>query len=108
MDRLQPVCGRGALVATENSARKSDSERKAVLSRHVIRLIAQGGRVEFQGDYQAVVVLGHRVNHPLHLVLAILTGGLWVIVWIALSAGGGEKRHLVQVDEWGTLTVARL
>lgn len=26
-----------------------------------------------------------RVNHLLHLLLSLLTGGLWVLVWIAVA-----------------------
>jgi predicted Zn-ribbon and HTH transcriptional regulator len=28
-----------------------------------------------------------RINHPLHLGLTLLTAGLWLISWIALSIG---------------------
>jgi hypothetical protein len=31
--------------------------------------------------------LREKVNHPLHLLLTILTGGLWLISWIALAIG---------------------
>jgi hypothetical protein len=27
------------------------------------------------------------INHPLHLVLALLTAGLWIISWLALCIG---------------------
>lgn len=48
------------------------------------------------------------MNHVLHLILTLSTLGIWAIVWIALALLGGEKRVLVQVDEWGTSTVSKL
>lgn len=31
-----------------------------------------------------------RIDHLLHLVLTLATGGLWLLVWVALGAGAGE------------------
>lgn len=47
---------------------------------------------------------GNRPNHVLHLILTILTVGIWGIVWILLAAFGGEERVLMTVDEYGTVT----
>ncbi|WP_081343505.1 DUF2510 domain-containing protein [Mycobacteroides chelonae] len=33
---------------------------------------------------------GRSVNHLLHFVLTILTGGLWLFVWIPLAIFGGR------------------
>jgi hypothetical protein len=32
------------------------------------------------------------VNHPLHIILCLLTGGLWLIVYIPLLLKQGEVR----------------
>ena len=50
-------------------------------------------------DYGA----GHRVTHVLHLILSIITFGLWLIVWILMGVFGGEKRAMVTVDEYGNV-----
>jgi hypothetical protein len=89
-------------------ARKSSDERKEALARAIHTQVAQGARVETQGDYQAILVRGHRVNHVLHLILTLVTLGLWVFVWIALALFGGEKRMTVSVDEWGNTIVQNL
>lgn len=34
------------------------------------------------------VVIG--ANHLLHLVLTIVTAGLWLLVWLAVGVGGGR------------------
>lgn len=88
--------------------RKTPEERKEVLARQVARLVPQGRRVETQSDYQAVMVKGKPVNHILHLILSLVTVGFWLIIWVALVIFGGEKREIVEVDAWGTPTVAKL
>lgn len=54
------------------------------------------------------MVQGHRLNHILHLILSLLTLGIWMIVWVAMGIFGGEKREVINVDDWGTPTVTRL
>ncbi len=90
------------------SSRKTSEERKELLARQVASLITQGRRIESQSDFQAVLVQGHRVNHVLHLILTLLTLGFWAVAWLALVFLGGEKREVVQVDEWGNPTISRL
>ena len=90
------------------SNRKTPDERKEILARQLANLISQGRRIESQSDFQAVALTGHPVNHVLHLLLTLLTVGFWGIVWVALLIFGGVKREIVQVDEWGIPTVARL
>lgn len=80
------------------------ADRRAVIAAAVASGVSSGARVESQSDYQAVLVYGKRVNHILHLLLTIVTAGLWLLVWIPLAILGGEKRELVQVDDYGNLT----
>jgi hypothetical protein len=83
----------------------SVEERKAALAQAVAGQIAQGYRVESQSEFQAVVVKGKRPSHLLHLVLTIITLGLWGIVWIILSITMHVHRRIVQVNEFGNTTV---
>lgn len=61
----------------------------------------RSARVESQGDVQAALVWGHRPNHVLHLILTVLTLGLWVPVWLIVAATTRETRAVLYVDEWG-------
>lgn len=88
--------------------RKTAEERRELLSRQINSRLAMGRRVESQSDYQAVLVHGHQVNHVLHLIITLVTVGIWAIIWIALMIFGGERREVVQVDEWGNASVAKL
>jgi hypothetical protein len=84
--------------------KKTPEERKALLAQAVANYVHGGWRVESQTDYQAVMVKGHRTNHVLHLILTLITLGIWAIVWILMVALGGEKRSVVSIDEYGTFS----
>ena len=83
---------------------KSAEERKNLLAAALARMARAGWRIESLGEFQAVVVKGRRVNHILHLLIAIFTIGLWVLVWLVLAVSGGEQRYLVQVDALGEIS----
>ena len=95
-------------ASREGVTRKSSDERKEALGRAIHTQVAQGARVESQGDYQGILVTGHRPNHMLHLVLTIVTLGLWVFVWLGIIAFSGEKRMSASVDEWGNTNLQNL
>jgi len=76
-------------------------DRKAALAQQVANWTRDGWRVESRTDYQAVMVKGHRTNHVLHLILTLVTLGVWAIVWILVAVLGGEKRRVIEVDDFG-------
>ena len=86
---------------------KTPEERKQMLARAVANEVRQGGRIESQSDFQAVIVKGSKTNHVLHLILTLLTASLWAVVWVALAIFGGEKRTVVDVDEYGNTNIQR-
>lgn len=87
---------------------KTDAERKALLANTLQGQVANGARIESQGDFQAVVVRGHRVNHLLHFLIGIFTLGLWWIVWLVIAITGGEKRQMITVDQFGNVFVQKV
>jgi hypothetical protein len=93
--------------AVPTSAAKSAEERKAILDSALARAGGRGWRIETRSDFQAMIAQGHRVNHILHLILSIITFGLWLIVWILMGVFGGEKRAMVTVDEYGNVQEQR-
>jgi hypothetical protein len=89
------------------TGKKNTEERKALLAQAVANWVHGGWRVESQTDFQAVMAKGHRPNHILHLILTIITVGVWAIVWILVTVLGGEKRAVVSVDEYGNTLAQR-
>jgi hypothetical protein len=57
--------------------------------------LAKGWRIESRTTTSAVLVKGKPVNHVLHLLLSLVTVGLWIPVWILLTIAGGEKRKRI-------------
>lgn len=83
-------------------------ERSSVLAAGVAKYVAETrGRVAFQGADRAVIITGRPVNHILHLLLTILTGGLWLVVWVVVAGTGGERALDLSVAEDGQLSVDR-
>jgi len=78
--------------------------RQERLNQAVSGELARGGRIESQTGSSAVVVRGNRVNHILHLLLTVFTLGLWVIVWLIISASGGERRRIINADAYGNVS----
>jgi hypothetical protein len=94
-------------METTAVATKLPEQRKELLARAVANQVRQGWRVESQTDYQSVLVTGSRPNHVLHLILTLVTFGLWAIVWIALALLGGEKRMVIDIDEYGNTNIQK-
>lgn len=80
-----------------------NEDRKARLAQAVANEVAGGRRVESHSDFQAVVVEGKPVNHVLHLILTLVTCGLWGFVWLVLALMGGEKRYVLSIDAYGNV-----
>lgn len=57
--------------------------------------VGRGWRVESRTEHQVVLAKGQRPNHLLHFFLTIFTLGLWALVWLMVSAFGGEKRKVL-------------
>jgi hypothetical protein len=91
-----------------SQAPKTPDERKVLLANTLQGQVASGARIESQGEFQAVVVRGHRPNHLLHFLIGIFTLGLWWIVWFFIALFGGEKRQMINVDQFGNVFVQKV
>lgn len=81
-----------------------DQVRRERLQRYLAEeLVLTRGRIESVTDYTAVVLYGQRVNHILHLLLTVLTCGVWLIIWLVTAKDGGEQRHVLTVDQCGNI-----
>jgi hypothetical protein len=95
------------IIETQSPERPSIDERKELLARAVADQVREGWRVEARSNTQSVMVKGQRPNHVLHLILTIVTAGLWAPVWIALTIFGGEKRMGIEIDAYGNTNLER-
>lgn len=82
----------------------SEDMRRAALAERVAFLGRSGWRVESHTNFQAVMVKTHRPNHILHLILSIVTLGLWLIVWAIVALKGKQRgRMVITVNEAGEI-----
>lgn len=91
-------------VAQAPPAPWTADQRRTALAENLQQAVRQGWRVESQTEFQANLVKGHRTNHILHLILSIVTLGLWLIVWLIVALTNKEKRRVVMIDEYGRIT----
>jgi Na+-transporting NADH:ubiquinone oxidoreductase subunit NqrC len=81
----------------------TDGKRREALDGAVRRALEKGARLESRTDYSAVLVVANKPNHVLHLVLSIVTFGIWLLTWLLIVRRGDEARILVSVDDDATI-----
>ena len=87
-----------------STSKLSVAKRKELLDQALVRNTGAFARVETRSDIEATLVTGKPVNHILHLILSLVTLGLWLIVWFFMAITGGEKTLRVSVDDYGKVT----
>jgi hypothetical protein len=97
-----PDASATAPTGTRNAGLSAD-QRKATLDRTLQIQEAQGWRIETRSDVQATIAKGKPLNNMLHLLLTIVTVGIWGIVWASLAITGGVKRRTITIDEDGNV-----
>jgi hypothetical protein len=95
-------------VETAESLAQRPEERKAALDRVLQQRGAAGWRIETRSDFQATIARGKRISHALHLILTLVTAGLWSLVWIGVAIRGGVKRRMVTIDEYGNVVDGKI
>lgn len=82
-----------------------DSFRRAHLTWALQHVLAHtGGRVQVAGAYDAIVI-GPGPNHLIHLVVSILTAGLWLPLWLLILLTSKPTVYAIAVDPAGVLSV---
>ncbi len=77
----------GSKDRRETGETSTPERRKQILAQGLATRLSRPGqwRVEPQADYYAIVVGGKPVNHVLHLILSLVTFGIWLTVWVFVS-----------------------
>lgn len=81
----------------------SPEQMKRALAQAIQREVAGGWRVESQSDINAILVKGGATNHTLHLIISLLTCGLWLFVWPVVWLINKPKRLILNVDDYGNV-----
>lgn len=93
------------VVPYSGTARRplTDEERRSILDRAVTKYVERGYSLRSNTGRQAVVAKRQSVNVPLNLVLAILTGGFWLILLAIRLLNWPTDVVVLSVDESGEL-----
>jgi hypothetical protein len=77
----------------------SDDERRAWLAQQVDEHLRNGWQIESRTENLASLRIGKPINHVLHLLLTLVTCGVWVLVWIYLAMFQGERRKTISTAD---------
>jgi hypothetical protein len=61
----------------------------------------KGWTIESCTDMTARLTKGHENSHTLHLILSLLTCGIWIPVWIFIAITTGKRSRTWKVDKQG-------
>jgi len=64
----------------------------------VTRLTGAGWRIEERNEGSVTLTRGRKINHILHLLLSVVTVGVWMFVWAGLIAFSGKRTIRLYVD----------
>ena len=84
---LRGAAGEGRPMEATHLA-SAEKRREALAMVIHKKILNEGYRVESESEFQAVLVTGKKTNHLLHLILSIVTLGLWLIVWAVIALSG--------------------
>jgi hypothetical protein len=66
-----------------------------------------GWRLEGAYGNTATMASGQPANHVLHLILTLVSCGLWAPVWLFVAATSGVRRLVITVDPAGQISYQR-
>jgi len=80
-----------------------EPRRERLLELAVDLEVLSGGRVVNRSRDGVTLAYQRTVTHLGHLVLTLITGGLWGFVWLAVILNRKESRVRLEVDPWGNI-----
>ena len=79
----------------------SESEKANKLALAIATEVSKGWRVESQSTIQGVLAKGKAINHTLQIFLSVITGGVWLLVYIPTFIINRRQTKIVRVDDYG-------
>ena len=85
----------------EQDATADDARRERLLAQVVDDLTLQGCDVKLKSQFRVVVARRRPVNHFLHLILTVLTVGVWGLIWLIMAIARKDDLTAYEVDRQG-------
>lgn len=89
------------MTDTQTPAPLSDEARAAILNREVAKHAQQGWTVQAVTPGQAVLGKNKRIGWFWNILLALVTGGLWLIVVLIRVINRKKNTLVITVDPYG-------
>jgi hypothetical protein len=100
---MRPILSRSTTSVREGTTVTDETANLRNLANAIAGEVAGGYRVESQTDAQAVLVKGKGTNHVLHLILSVITCGVWLPVWLIMYFVAKPKRLILSLDQFGNV-----
>ena len=80
-----------------------DRRRRALALAVEDQVVSNGATVVLDGPHGVVLGYPRAVSHVLHALMTLVTAGVWIVVWLALALGRGQRRVRLEADDWGNV-----
>lgn len=60
------------------------------------KILDDAENFEYQKNEIETLISKEKVNHILHLLLSLLTGGVWIIIWIFVNSNSKKKVNMLR------------
>jgi len=67
-------------------------------------LVSSNWNIVSQTDSSVILGRSKKVSHIMHFILSILTGGLWLIIWILMFVRKSEQRRSISISSDGKIS----
>lgn len=67
------------------------------------QVVANGATVVLDGPHGVVLAYPRAVSHLFHALMTVITAGIWIVVWLAVALGRGDRRVRLEADNWGNV-----
>jgi hypothetical protein len=82
-------------------------QRTRLLDQVLDEELLKGAGVLARRPFEATLAYRRPVSHVLHAILSVVTGGLWVVVWIVMAIARTDDRVRLEVDPQGHVWVSQ-
>ena len=78
-------------------------QRRNLLQREIVKFVNQGYQVQSITDTQVVLSKKKKIRLITHIVIALLTAGIWLIVPLIQIINRKQNTIVLSVDEFGNI-----
>jgi hypothetical protein len=78
-------------------------QRRNLLQREIVKFVNQGYQVQSSTDTQVVLSKKKKIRLITHIVIALLTAGIWLLVPLIQIINRKQNTIVLSVDEFGNI-----